>query len=103
MLIIEVSGGLGNQMFQYALYTKLKEMGKDVRLDLSIYKNENSVRKFELDIFQVDYQEASIKEIRKNKNQTVVKKVFFLICRKCNKWRTFFKDKRVPVSKHSCA
>lgn len=75
MLIIEVSGGLGNQMFQYALYTKLKEMGKDVRLDLSIYKNENSVRKFELDIFQVDYQEASIKEIRKYKKPDIWKKM----------------------------
>lgn len=76
MLIIEVSGGLGNQMFQYALYTKLKEMGKDVRLDLSIYKNEHSVRKFELDIFQVDYQEATVKEIRKYKKPDLLKKMF---------------------------
>ncbi len=35
MIIIEVAGGLGNQLQQYALYKKLVRMGKEVRLDLS--------------------------------------------------------------------
>lgn len=38
MIIIHVMGGLGNQLYQYALYEKLKYLGKDVRLDLHAYK-----------------------------------------------------------------
>ena len=33
MIIVEVMGGLGNQMQQYALYRKLESLGKDARLD----------------------------------------------------------------------
>lgn len=33
MIIIRMSGGLGNQMFQYALYLKLKQLGRDVTFD----------------------------------------------------------------------
>lgn len=35
MIIIQVMGGLGNQLQQYALYEKLKACGKDVKLDVS--------------------------------------------------------------------
>lgn len=34
---IIISGGLGNQMFQYALYLALKESGRKVKLDTSLY------------------------------------------------------------------
>lgn len=37
MLIVEVMGGLGNQLQQYALYRKMKSMGKEVKLDVSWY------------------------------------------------------------------
>lgn len=33
MIIVQMSGGLGNQMFQYALYKQLVAMGKTVRVD----------------------------------------------------------------------
>ncbi len=33
MIIIKMKGGLGNQMFQYALYKQLKAMGKEVKVD----------------------------------------------------------------------
>lgn len=35
MVIIQVMGGLGNQLQQYALYRKLIRLGKEVRLDVS--------------------------------------------------------------------
>lgn len=35
MIIIQVAGGLGNQLQQYALYRKFVRMGKEARLDLS--------------------------------------------------------------------
>jgi len=34
---IVINGGLGNQMFQYALYLALKDRGRKVKLDLSLY------------------------------------------------------------------
>ena len=55
MIIIEVAGGLGNQMFQYALYTKLLSMGKKVKLDTFSYKNKDSMP-FELDVFNLKYE-----------------------------------------------
>ncbi len=37
MIIIHVMGGLGNQLYQYALSEKLKQLGKEVKLDLYAY------------------------------------------------------------------
>jgi hypothetical protein len=54
MIIIHVMGGLGNQLYQYALYEKFKSLGKDVKLDLYAYKTEGEDkewREFELDWF----------------------------------------------------
>lgn len=39
MIIIHVMGGLGNQLYQYALSEKLKTLGKEVKLDLYAYKD----------------------------------------------------------------
>ena len=47
MIIVEVCGGLGNQMFQYALYTKLKIQGKEVKLDLTSFDQRHAFRKYE--------------------------------------------------------
>ena len=38
MVIIHVMGGLGNQLYQYALYEKFKQLGREVKLDLYAYK-----------------------------------------------------------------
>lgn len=61
MIIVEVAGGLGNQMFQYALYQKFLHMGKEVRLDLFSFCNEKS-RPFELDLFGLQYETIAMKE-----------------------------------------
>lgn len=39
MIIIHVMGGLGNQLYQYALSEKLKALGREVKLDLYAYKD----------------------------------------------------------------
>lgn len=70
MIIVEVTGGLGNQMFQYALYRRLKQMGKAAALDLSFYKTKQSLRAFELDLFPVSYETASKREILKLRGNT---------------------------------
>lgn len=53
MVIIHVMGGLGNQLYQYAMYEKLKSLGKEVKLDLHAYRTQNQEerewRELELD------------------------------------------------------
>lgn len=49
MVLIEMTGGLGNQMFQYALYRRMQSLGKDVRLDTSYYRSGQVLREFELE------------------------------------------------------
>lgn len=67
LLIIKVIGGMGNQMFQYALYLALKHNGKDVKLDVSeldaYLKGYNRASLF--NIFNLDYEKATDKEVRK--------------------------------------
>lgn len=54
MLIIEVAGGLGNQLQQYALYRKLVRMGKEVRLDISWFEREIEGTKRDLELRYFD-------------------------------------------------
>lgn len=67
MILIHVMGGLGNQLYQYALYEKLKSLGKTVKLDLYAYTDatgdDREWRKLELDRFEgLDYEVATQKE-----------------------------------------
>lgn len=71
MLIVRAMGGLGNQLQQYALYRKLEQIGKDVRLDISWFRNEAlqaamaAGRELELDYLKpLPYRVASEEEIR---------------------------------------
>ncbi len=57
MIIVQIAGGLGNQMQQYAVYRKLRKLGKDAKLDLSwfdpqVQKNMLAPREFELSLFE---------------------------------------------------
>ncbi len=60
MVIIQVAGGLGNQLQQYALYRKLIRIGKEARLDLSWFqvldekKETGTVTKRELELAYFD-------------------------------------------------
>lgn len=61
MIIIHVMGGLGNQLYQYAMYEKLQSLGKEVKLDLYAYtdaaKDEKEWRRLELTRFeQLDFK-----------------------------------------------
>ncbi|WP_286080049.1 alpha-1,2-fucosyltransferase [Parablautia intestinalis] len=41
MIIVQVAGGLGNQLQQYALYRKFVRLGKEARLDVSWFSKES--------------------------------------------------------------
>lgn len=63
MDIIRMSGGIGNQMFQYALYLKLVSLGKEVKFDdVTEYKLDNA-RPIMLWVFGIDYPKASREEV----------------------------------------
>lgn len=63
MNIIRMSGGIGNQMFQYALYLKLVSLGKEVKLDdVTEYELDNA-RPIMLSVFGIDYPKASREEL----------------------------------------
>ena len=72
MIIIQLSGGLGNQMFQYALYRRLEALGRDVRIDdRTAYPADGSwnidtvsVRRPMLDRFGITYNRADEESIR---------------------------------------
>ncbi|MBQ9991387.1 MAG: alpha-1,2-fucosyltransferase [Lachnospiraceae bacterium] len=63
MIIICIQGGLGNQMFQYALFYKLKTLGKEVAIDTSLYKTGVEKREFRLNIFPNIYYEQATMEV----------------------------------------
>ena len=75
MIVIQVSGGLGNQLQQYAMYEKFVSLGKQVKLDVSEFQKSNrqgTYRKLELDRFpNISYLKSSDEEIEailKNKS-----------------------------------
>ena len=63
MVIIRMSGGLGNQMFQYALYMKLKSQGKEVKFDDILEYRRDNARPIMLSVFGIEYPRATWDEI----------------------------------------
>lgn len=63
MVIIQLAGGLGNQMFQYALYLQLKSLGKEVKIDDVSGFAQDRKRDPALQAFGIGYEKASPKEV----------------------------------------
>lgn len=56
LVVIQLSGGMGNQMFQYALYLQLKALGRNVKIDdKTEYVGRDNARPIRLDIFDAKY------------------------------------------------
>lgn len=79
-IIIRFKGGLGNQMFEYALYRELEYQGKKVKADLTYYAEREEYMPFVLDkVFPklgITYAEPDELEyyMKKQKKKTVVEK-----------------------------
>ncbi len=73
MIISEIMGGLGNQLFQYAAARTVAMNNNSIlKLDLSWYNNSNS-RPYLLNAFNTSPIEASINEIKHLKEITIKK------------------------------
>ena len=79
MIIIKMNGGLGNQLQQYALYEKMKSLGKEVKLDISWFGKDYGKalkRELELDYFpKVNYETCSALELKQVGERSVLRKV----------------------------
>lgn len=64
MNILQMTGGLGNQMFGYALLLKLNSLGTEVKVDdFSEYENHDNRRPLFLkDAFGIEYSKVSVEE-----------------------------------------
>lgn len=63
MIIVQLAGGLGNQMFQYALYLQLKNLGKEVRIDdVAGFAGDNK-RTPALAVFGIEYDRPTKREL----------------------------------------
>lgn len=98
MVLVRVSGGLGNQMFQYAIAKSIAKKNNDIfKLDISFYSNQK-LRKFELNEFDTIINFASRKEIIEfagNEN------IFFKIKRKLGfimkRPKSYFPEKEATI------
>lgn len=64
MIITKLIGGLGNQMFQYALGRNLAHrLGGELKLDLSGFRN-YKLRQYELSVFNIQGRFASDEDLR---------------------------------------
>lgn len=65
MVIIQLAGGLGNQMFQYALYSELKNLGREVKIDDVSGFVQDTQRAPALAPFGITYDRPGKKELEK--------------------------------------
>ena len=64
LIVIQLSGGMGNQMFQYALYLQLKALGKNVKIDDKTDYEAADRRPLRLQVFGIRYETPSELEMK---------------------------------------
>jgi len=68
MIVFQFLGGLGNQMFEYALYYNLQNKGVNCKIDLSVYEKESTHNGYELErIFKINGKYCSSLEKKYSK------------------------------------
>lgn len=64
MVLIQLMGGLGNQLFQYALYCKLESLGKNVKIDDFSWFHITKSKGIKLQDLDIEYKKATLEEIK---------------------------------------
>lgn len=99
MIIISVGGGLGNQMFEYAFYYKVKKLYPETEVKLDIFNTlGHSHNGYEIDkIFGLKAEECTVEELGKVSDICPAQKNFY-------KWHKFLEKVRHKIFgvKSSC-
>jgi hypothetical protein len=75
MIIVQIIGGLGNQMFQYSYAEMLRVKGYLVKLDISAFKTYNLHGGYQLLNFNTDIDIATTAEANLLKESSFLKKI----------------------------
>ncbi len=95
MIIIQLKGGLGNQMFQYALYRELIHRGRTVKIDDETGFINDKLRIPVLDRFGVEYEKATRDEVVKMTDSRM--DIFSRIRRKITGRKTYRIDEQEGI------
>lgn len=86
MVVIKINGGLGNQMFQYALYLSFLEKGFEAKIDISqlgTYKLHNGYELERIFITQPNLAEYNeVKRLSRNRINNIFSKFYHCLPRK---------------------
>jgi hypothetical protein len=92
MIITKITGGLGNQLFQYAVGRAVADYHKiPLKLDISIYETYGLHNGFRLDQFNCKIDIATNKEIKRKKGQ---KNIIGWLLRASGLLKTYYKEKQ---------
>jgi len=100
MIISNLKGGLGNQMFEYvAGYSLAKDKDVEYKIDLGHFKTQSEFknetpREFQLDFFEIPYEFATEQEIVKVKKQ-YSRGIFPIL--KLDSYLTMFNIRKYPL------
>lgn len=100
MIISNLKGGLGNQMFEFAAgYSLAKEKATEYKIDLGHFKTQSEFknetpREFQLDFFEIPYEFATEQEIVKVKKQ-YSRGIFPIL--KLDSYLTMFNIRKYPL------
>ena len=95
MIIIQLKGGMGNQMFQYALYKQLKKLGREVKIDDVNGFIGDELREPVLQRFGIEYDRATQAEVIKITDSKM--DIFSRIRRKLTGRKTFRIDEESGI------
>ena len=93
MIVVKITGGLGNQMFQYAYARALKQKGYEVKIDISAITNNSLHGGYQLDKYNINIKKSSIEENNFFNRHDIVSRVLkklYLRKDKSTKEKNFF-------------